>query len=72
MQVQKLAEEWIEDYNCNRLHQILGGKTPMEYDAVRATFFNYAKLKRLTKLKQLFLYLKNHPDASPKIGRVTI
>jgi putative transposase len=40
MQVQILAEEWIQDYNCNRPHQALGGKTPMEYDALRAACFN--------------------------------
>jgi len=39
MQVQILAEEWIKDYNCNRPHQSLGGKTPMEYDALPAACF---------------------------------
>lgn len=39
MQVQILAEEWIKDYNFNRPHQALGGKTPMEYDALPAACF---------------------------------
>ena len=39
MQVQILAEEWIRDYNFNRPHQSLGGKTPMEYDALPAACF---------------------------------
>lgn len=30
-QVQILAEEWMEDYNCKRPHEALNGQTPMEY-----------------------------------------
>lgn len=36
MQVQILAEEWMQDYNYNRPHEALGGKTPMEYRALPA------------------------------------
>ena len=31
MQVHILAEEWMQDYNYNRPHEALQGKTPMEY-----------------------------------------
>lgn len=31
LQVQILAEEWMWDYNYNRPHEALQGKTPMEY-----------------------------------------
>lgn len=31
LQVQVLAEEWMQDYNYNRPHEALQGKTPMEY-----------------------------------------
>ena len=31
MEVQILAEEWMQDYNYNRPHEALQGKTPMEY-----------------------------------------
>lgn len=37
MQVQILAEEWMQDYNYNRPHESLEGKAPMEYrDALPA------------------------------------
>ncbi|WP_313262359.1 IS3 family transposase [Sphingobacterium sp.] len=38
-QVQILAEEWIQDYNYRRPHESLGGKTPMEYDALPAACY---------------------------------
>jgi putative transposase len=31
LEVQILAEEWMHDYNYNRPHEALKGKTPMEY-----------------------------------------
>lgn len=40
MQVQILAEEWMQDYNYNRPHEALGGKTPMEYNALPAACCN--------------------------------
>lgn len=35
-QVQILAEEWMQDYNYNRPHDALDGKTPAEYRALPA------------------------------------
>lgn len=35
-QVQILAEEWMQDYNYNRPHDALNGKTPVEYKALPA------------------------------------
>ncbi|GEM66508.1 hypothetical protein SMI01S_01140 [Sphingobacterium mizutaii NBRC 14946 = DSM 11724] len=39
LQVQILAEEWLQDYNYKRPHESLGGKTPMEYDALPAACY---------------------------------
>lgn len=40
MQVQILAEEWMQDYNYSRPHEALNGKTPMEYKALPAACSN--------------------------------
>jgi len=40
MQVQILAEEWMQDYNYCRPHEALNGKTPMEYKALPAACSN--------------------------------
>lgn len=34
MQVQVIAEEWLQDYNCNRPHEALEGKTQIEYNNI--------------------------------------
>ncbi|MCT1526935.1 integrase core domain-containing protein [Sphingobacterium hotanense] len=39
LQVQILAEEWLQDYNYKRPHESLGGKTPMEHDALPAACY---------------------------------
>ena len=31
LEVQILAEEWMQDYNYHRPHEALKGKTPIEY-----------------------------------------
>lgn len=44
MQVQILAEEWMDDYNYNRPHEALKGKTPMEYSCSTGGMLSLSQL----------------------------